>query len=339
MSCKLNFWRVNFKNFDMTENHRLSDEDFTEECNIGSGSFSTVVKAVDKQNRVFALKKLFWNNAPDRIVKEMTWLAKLDHPNIVKLYGAYRNQDQATLVMGYVPHIPFRSLIPELNGNIIKQYMRGLLEALKYLHQRKVIHRDVKPTNFLFDPATGHGCLIDFGLCEEDIHIDIPPPPPQTLNLDNDNELNYPDKYQNRRKMVASREGTRGFRAPEVLFSYPNQSCLIDIWSAGVILLSLLTRRYPFFKSPDDLTSICEIAMIVGTKRLHEAAHECGRKLRFPAEHEAAPLPELIQSLNNYFEEMNCDECVFDLLAKMLEPCPSKRISAADALEHEFFKI
>ncbi|EAY14201.1 CMGC family protein kinase [Trichomonas vaginalis G3] len=321
------------------EKHKLSDDDFTVECTIGAGSFSTVVKAVDKYNRVFALKKLFWNNSPDRIVKEIRWLKNLDHPNIVKLYGTYRNQDQATLVMEYVPHIPFRTLIPQLNGTIIKNYMRELLEALKYLHSKQVIHRDVKPANFLFDPESGHGCLIDFGLCEEETHVPLPILPKTQIDPETDFELNYPQKCQTRDKMVANREGTRGFRAPEVLFAYFNQSCLIDIWSAGVILLSLLTQRYPFFRSPDDLTSICEIAAIIGTSRLHVAAHECGRKLRFPAEQEGYSIPQLVHNLNHYFNELNVSETVFDLLAKMLEPCPSKRISAADALEHEFFKL
>lgn len=46
----------------------------------------------------------------------------------------------------------------------IKSYMRCLLAALRDVHQRKVIHRDVKPANFLFDPRTGIGTLCDFGL-------------------------------------------------------------------------------------------------------------------------------------------------------------------------------
>ena len=316
---------------------KVSDDDFEILNTIGSGSFSTVLRAQDKNGRIFALKKLFWNNSPDRIVKEIRWIQKMDHPNIVKLYASYRTQDQATLVMNYVEHTSFRQLLPQMNGFLIAQYMRGLLEALAYMHENKIIHRDVKPANFLFDPNTGKGCLIDFGLCEADLHIERTQPPAQQIeDPENDYDLNYPQNCQNRPKLSANRAGTRGFRAPEVLFADFNQTALIDIWSAGVVLLSILSQRYPFFKSPDDLTALCEISTIVGTKRLHDAARECGRKLRFPSEQDGIPFPDLVRKLNPYFDEMEVDESVFDLLEKMMEPCPSLRISAEQALQHPF---
>lgn len=46
----------------------------------------------------------------------------------------------------------------------IKQYFRCLFRAFRDIHARRIIHRDVKPANFLFDPATGIGTLCDFGL-------------------------------------------------------------------------------------------------------------------------------------------------------------------------------
>ncbi len=45
-------------------------------------------------------------------------------------------------------------------------YMRALLAALKDIHKRGIVHRDVKPANFLFDYETGDGVLCDFGLAE-----------------------------------------------------------------------------------------------------------------------------------------------------------------------------
>lgn len=76
------------------------------------------------------------------------------------------------------------------------------------------------------------------------------------------------------------RAGTRGFRAPEVLLKSFNQTVgkettisslilsAVDIWSAGVIFLCVLSTRYPFFQSPNDLTSLVEIASIFGTKEI-----------------------------------------------------------------------
>jgi len=46
----------------------------------------------------------------------------------------------------------------------IKAYFRCMFRALRDIHARGIIHRDVKPANFLFDPQTGVGALCDFGL-------------------------------------------------------------------------------------------------------------------------------------------------------------------------------
>ena len=62
-----------------------------------------------------------------------------------------------------------------------------------------------------------------------------------------------------RNECMAPRAGTPGFRAPEVLLKHLCQTSAIDIWSVGVIFASLLTKKYPFFRNTDDLTSLAEI--------------------------------------------------------------------------------
>jgi cell division control protein 7 len=315
-----------------------SPDDFEIGDSIGSGSFSNVLYAVHRPTgKPVALKRLFWNNSPERIVKEARWLIGLDHPNIAHLLAMYRQDDQATLVLEYVPHTPYRTLLGYLTGDLIKSYMHGLLTAVEYIHSKKIIHRDIKPSNFLFDPETRRGCLIDFGLCEQDLHLEARQPIPEP-DSDEPYDLQFPENCQNRPRMMASRAGTRGFRAPEVLFSAWNQSSLIDIWSSGIVLLSLITQRYPFFKSPDDLTSLVEVSLIVGTERLREAARECGRRVKFPEETEPMDLRDLCHKVNHYIDDLGVDERVYDLLAKMMEPVPSKRISAKEALAHPFFE-
>jgi cell division control protein 7 len=128
-----------------------------------------------------------------------------------------------------------------------------------------------------------------------------------------------------------------GFRAPEVLFSAWKQTTLIDIWSTDVVLLCLLTQRFPFFKAPDDLTALIEISLIVGTERLKMAAHECGPRVKFPPEKCSMDMKDLCHKLNPYIHGLELDDCVFDLLAKMMEPIPSKKITATEALHHPFF--
>ena len=71
---------------------------------------------------------------------------------------------------------------------------------------------------------------------------------------------------------MAPRAGTPGFRPPEVLLKYPHQTTAVDIWSAGVILLCLLSGRYPFFKAHDDMSAMAQIVALFGSEECIAAA-------------------------------------------------------------------
>ena len=77
--------------------------------------------------------------------------------------------------------------------------------------------------------------------------------------------------------MKAPRAGTRGFIAPEVLFRHQNQSKKIDMWSMGTILLSILTKQYPFFLSTENNTGLAEIAIIFGNSEMRKVAKFYGQ--------------------------------------------------------------
>jgi cell division control protein 7 len=70
--------------------------------------------------------------------------------------------------------------------------------------------------------------------------------------------------------------GTRGFRAPEVLLRCVHQSSAVDVWSAGVVLLSLLSGSFPFFVSNDDGSALVEIGLVIGMARLQRVATSLG---------------------------------------------------------------
>ena len=83
--------------------------------------------------------------------------------------------------------------------------------------------------------------------------------------------MGYPNKDQ-RPSLRANRAGTRGFRAPEVLFKCTAQTTKIDIWSAGIILLTILSRRFPFFNSADDIDAVIELTTVFGRQKMKNCA-------------------------------------------------------------------
>jgi len=140
-----------------------------------------------------------------------------------------------------------------------------------------------------------------------------------------------------RNECMAPRAGTPGFRAPEVLLKHLCQTSAIDIWSVGVIFASLLTKKFPFFRNTDDMTSLAEIISIFGSERVEKAAQAIGKQLT-SSEKNVPPvdLKETLTKLRG--DQMQIDDSAFDLLDKLLDPNPLTRIKASDALDHSFLK-
>jgi serine/threonine protein kinase len=382
-----------------------------------------------------ALKRINATSSPQRILDEMSFLKHLGGKNnVVPLINGFRCEDQVLVTFPYFYSEDFRVklnvrvnfnyflnfiFLKEFMGmqnfsiNSIACYMRSLFISLAHLHAHNIIHRDVKPSNFLYAPeGGGRALLLDFGLAQKasnsnhsrgsqrHAHFQTSSTQQQLqlqqqrINTSRNNEkerkklqavnliLNSigtsgkrgggevknfyynkfvlvgleggepcekliqltgqlgPGYFNNdpRAAMKASRAGTRGFRAPEVLFKCPNQTTSLDIWSAGVILLTLLTRRYPFFHSSDDYDAIVEIANIFGNEEMSGAAKLYSRKWTcnipsVPAKHVTWPI--LCEKLNPTVVPEIPEEC-YDLLRECLNLNSEKRITAKNALKHSF---
>jgi serine/threonine protein kinase len=84
------------------------------------------------------------------------------------------------------------------------------------------------------------------------------------LDIAHRKALNAALAPSNRRKEIrANQAGTKGWRAPEVLMQSVRQTTAIDMWSAGVMMLSLLSRKYPCFEGTDNETNLLEICRYV----------------------------------------------------------------------------
>ena len=145
-----------------------------EEKPIGEGSFGSVYVATRTApgsgdvERV-AVKRLLPSVAPHRVLNELEQLARSAEGAgyaVPALLDAYRDPGGFVVVMEYFAHDDWKAYYDQLTWHEVGQYMRELLAALAHVHARGVVHRDVKPRNFLFDRRTGRGCLVDFGLAQ-----------------------------------------------------------------------------------------------------------------------------------------------------------------------------
>ncbi|KAI3703392.1 hypothetical protein L1987_73431 [Smallanthus sonchifolius] len=150
------------------------------------------------------------------------------------------------------------------------------------------------------------------------------------------------NKGDGKQRKEGSCVGTKGFRAPEVLLKSTYQGPKVDIWSAGVTLLYFIIGRTPFVGDPDQ--NIKEIAKLRGSEDLWEVAKLHDRESSFPLE-----LLQ-VQSLASTKLQEWCRQntrrpdfleaipkSLIDLVDKCLTVNPRSRISAVEALKHEFF--
>ncbi|KAJ6714926.1 CASEIN KINASE-RELATED [Salix viminalis] len=136
--------------------------------------------------------------------------------------------------------------------------------------------------------------------------------------------------------------GTKGFRAPEVLFRSLHQGPKVDIWSAGVTLLYLIIGKTPFYGDPEQ--NIKDIAKLRGSEDLWEVSKLHNRESSFPVDlYNMQSLPPTtlwewckLNSKRQDFLDAVPDSLI-DLVDKCLTVNPRLRISAEDALKHEFF--
>ena len=134
---------------------------------LGSGGFGTVYLAEDTWiNKKVALKVPHRQNLNfSELLREPRLLAALDHPNIVSITTAEKQDNVFFIVMEYVPGDTLETVIAtggRLEIDRVLDYTTQITRAVEHAHAQGVIHRDIKPSNIMLD--SGHAVVTDFGI-------------------------------------------------------------------------------------------------------------------------------------------------------------------------------
>ena len=250
---------------------------------IGQGTFSKVARAFHTiSEQIVAVKILDKKKIEDevdieRINREIEILRNIYHPNVCQMYETYTTIHNYYLIMEYVPggdlfdYISEKSFLPE---NQACYFFRQLISAMEYLSSLGITHRDIKPENILLNEDYTQIKLIDFGL----------------------------SNYAENGEFLQSSCGSPCYASPEMLSGKPYSGLETDIWSAGIVLYSMLVGGLPF----DD----------VELKSLYKQIKE-----------------------GKFYIPSTLSLEAIDLLKQILRVDPRKRITFKELKEHKWFNL
>ena len=190
---------------------------------IGRGAFSIVYKVKSKSdNNIYCLKKINMKKTKDK-ENEINILSNLDHPNLIKFFYSFSNDEGIYIIMEFCEYGDLFSLLQSVkkkkvyvNEEIIWNVAIQTLLGLEYLHSKQIIHRDIKLLN-LFMTKDKKIKIGDMGM----------------------------SKHVEEGEMIMSRVGTPLYIAPE-LVKKEKYDYKIDIWSFGCSLYHLAKTSPPF---------------------------------------------------------------------------------------------
>ena len=330
--------KIKTKNLIQKRNENPFDH-YIIEKNLGSGSYGVVYKVTHRVSKqVRALKQIPKANMTDgvsrnQIANEIQINRLLDHPNIMKIYEFYEDNDNFYILSEFCEQGDLKSKC-EKHGVFsefsVKFFMYQVFNAIAYLHEHKVIHGDIKLENILLYSNLRQSQNILRQFSALDMESKMRSVINDLKNMDDDDDINntYPKKsltsrteqylkdlsnYEIKlidfgcskifnRKKLKGLIGTTVYCSPEVIDNNFTEKC--DEWSCGVLMYFLLAGEPPFLADSEE-------------------------ELFYHIKHSPLEFPKKL------FADIS-EECK-SLIRKLLIKDADKRISATDALKEPFF--
>ena len=278
---------------------------------IGEGTYGVVYKAKDRvTGEILALKKIRLEaedeGIPSTAIREISLLKELQHENIVRLCDVVHTEKKLTLVFEYLDQ-DLKKYLDVCDGGLdqstVCSFLRQLIKGVAFCHHHRVLHRDLKPQNLLIN-REGELKLVDFGLARA---FGIPV------------------------RSYTHEVVTLWYRAPDVLMGSRRYSTPVDMWSIGCIFAEMSNGR-PLFPGTSESNQLERIFKALGTPTI-DIYPGITELPEYNSNFPVYPPPE--GGLAKLVPSMT--PAMVDLMSRLLQYDPNKRVSAKEALEHPFF--
>ena len=212
----------------------LNDNYYYYNTPLGYGSFSIVFKGYNyTNNKVVAIKKITKIIDKKHFNNEINLMKSISHNNILKLYDvAYKTKKEIYFILEFCDGGDLSDYIDTELTQFDSKYFYEILDSLEYLYKKGILHRDIKPQNILINENSIK--ISDFGFA----------------------------KTFEKNEIITTFCGSPLYMAPEIILNH-EYNCYSDIWSLGVVLYQLITKKHPY-----DCTSREELWSKIKTREI-----------------------------------------------------------------------